>query len=367
MPINKVLVPLDGSELAERALHIVREIALATRARVVVVRVVEPPSLLALGDRLELEARVVREAEDYVNRIAQDLKALEIEAETATPYDSDVPGAILEQVRLKKPDLVVMSSHGRSGLGRWLYGSVAEAVLARSPVPVIVAKATAPPRPFVPTVKPPRILVPLDGSEYGEAALPAAVELAKVFGGTLVLARVVPLSQVAFVPETPIAMQAVLDEELKAARDYLEAVAGRVRSQQVKAAVEIEVGPVVPRLLEVARRVDADLIAISSHGRTGLAELVFGSVTLGLLRQAEVPLLVVRPELIAGQQLLRREPIEAAARQFEPLQVVELTAREAAIVESALKYFTDVYPAGDPIRAEIKRIYEKLGRKQPAV
>ncbi len=367
MPINKILVPLDGSELAERALHIVREIALVTRARVVAVRVVEPPSLLALGDRLELEARLVREAEDYLNRIAADLKAVDIEAETATPYDPDVPGAILEQVRLKNPDLLVMSTHGRSGLGRWLYGSVAEAVLARCPVPVIVAKATAPIRPFVPTVKPPRILVPLDGSEYGEAALPAAVELAKVFEGTLVLARVVPLSQVAFVPETPIAMQAVLDEELKAARDYLEEAAGRVRAQGVKAAIEIEVGPVVPRLLEVARRVDADLIGISSHGRTGLSELVFGSVTLGLLRQAEVPLLVVRPELIAEKQVLGREPIEAAARQFEPLQVIELTGREAAIVESALKYFADVYPAGDPIRAEIKRIYEKLARKQPAV
>lgn len=367
MPITKIMVPLDGSELAERALHIVRELALTTRARVLVVRVVEPPSLLTLGDRLEAEARVVREAEDYVSRIAEDLQAVDIQAETAIPYDSDVPGALLEQIRLKKPDLVVMSSHGRSGLGRWVYGSVAEALLARSPVPVIVVRAAGALRPFLPTVKPPRILVPLDGSEYGEAALPAAVELAKVFEGTLILARVVPVSQVAFVPETPIAMQMVLDEELKAAKEYLEQVAARVRGQDVKAATEIEVGPVVPELLEIARRVDADMIAISSHGRTGLSELVFGSVTLGLLRQAEVPILVVRPELIAAQQRVRQEPIEAGAKQFEALQVIELTAREAAVVESALKYFADVYPAGDPIRAEVKRIYEKLSRKEAAV
>jgi len=367
VPIKKILVPLDGSELAERALHIVRELALPTKATVLVVRVVEPPSLFTLGDRLEIEARIIREAEDYINRVAEELRALGISAETAVPYDSDVPGAILEQIRLKEPDLVVMSTHGRSGLGRWIYGSVAEAVLARSPVPVIVVKATAPPRPFMPTVKPPRILVPLDGSQYGEAALPAAAELARIFEGTLVLVRVVPLGQVAFVPETPVPAQAVLDEELKAARDYLEKTAASLRAQGLKAAVEVEVGPVVPRLLEVARRVDADLIAISSHGRTGLSELIFGSVALGLLRQAEVPLLVVRPELIAQKQVLAREPIEAAAKQFEPLQVIELTAREAALVESALKYFADVYPAGDPIRAEIKRIYEKLARKQPAV
>ncbi len=367
MPIQTVLVPLDGSELAERALHVVREVALATRARVLVVRVVEPPSLLTLGDRLEVEARLVREAEDYVNRVAEELRSVGISADTAVPYDSDVPGAILEQIGLKKPDLVVMSTHGRSGLGRWIYGSVAEGVLARSPVPVLVIKAAAPPRPFMPTVKPPRILVPLDGSQYGEAALSAATELARIFEGTLVLVRVVPVSQVALVPESPIAMQTVLDEELKAARDYLEGVATQLRQQGIKAAIEIEVGPVIPRLLEVGRRVDADLIAISSHGRTGLAELIFGSVTLGLLRQAEVPLLVVRPELTVQTPPLRREPIETSAKQFEPLQVIELTGREAAIVESALKYFADVYPAGDPIRAEIKRIYEKLARKEPAV
>ncbi len=364
MPIGRIMVPLDGSELAERALHIVREVALTTRARVLLVRVVEPPGLFTLGDRLEAEARVVREAEYYVNRIAGDLRAVGIEAETATPYGSDVPGALLEQIRLKRPDLVVMSTHGRSGLGRWVYGSVAEALLARSPAPVIVVKATGSLRPFLPTARPPRILVPLDGSEYGEAALPTAIKLARIFDATLILARVVPISQVAFVPETPIAMQTVLDDQLRAAKDYLEEVADRLRAEGVKRAIEIGVGPVVPELLETARRVDADLIAISSHGRTGLSELIFGSVTLGLLRQAEVPLLVVRPELIAGRQRAHQEPIEAA-KQFEALQVIELTAREAAIVESALKYFAEAYPAGDPTRGEIQRIWEKFSRSEP--
>jgi nucleotide-binding universal stress UspA family protein len=354
--INRILVPLDGSELAEQALGIAREIAAAARAGVILVRVIPPLPLLWPGPGPEIEAQLKAEAEAYLEKVAGQLRDGVAEVEPVVVNAADVPGAIRDQARLKGADLIVMSTHGHSGLGRWVYGSVTEGVLARSPVPVIAVRASQRPRPFSPATRPPRILVPLDGSEFGEAAVPVATELARALNGTLVLTEVVWLGA----PEPPGSVRPTVEQQLDDARVYLERLAARLRSQGVKATTELEVGfSVVDHLLEVARRVDADLIALSTHGRTGLVGILFGSVTLGLLRRSDLPLLVVRPELMA-----RREPekVEAAAAPAgsEPARQLELTGREAAILASALKSFADIYPAGDPLRDEVRVLLAKL-------
>ncbi len=363
MAIERILVPLDGSDLAEQALGIAREVGAAAGAGVVLVRVVPPIPVLAPGQRPEIEAQLQAEAGAYLEKIAGQLRGLGLDVEPVVVREADVSGALLEQARLKGADLIVMSTHGHSGLGRWIYGSVTEGVLARSPVPVIAVRASQRPRPFSPATKPPRILVPLDGSEFGEAAVPVAAELARLLNGSLILTEVVWLE----VPEVAGAVRVTVEQQINDAMVYLERLAATLRSQGVKATSELEVGfTIVDRLLEVARRVDADLIAMSTHGRTGLVELLFGSVTLGLLRRSELPILVVRPELVARRQREKAEATLVAPTEPGPTRAVELTAREAAILESALKSFADIYPAGDPLRDEIRVILSKLRTESAA-
>lgn len=143
---TKILVPLDGSELAEHILQYVRAVATGGNCEVILLRVVEPLegaySEIGADWRREEEERIRVEAEDYVSGVAGNLKKESIAAEGVV-VPGRAAGGILDYAKNNQADLIIMSTHGRSGVPRWFSGSVAERVLRRSIVPVLVAAPPA--------------------------------------------------------------------------------------------------------------------------------------------------------------------------------------------------------------------------------
>ncbi|MFZ0451723.1 MAG: universal stress protein [Desulfatiglandaceae bacterium] len=140
------------------------------------------------------------------------------------------------------------------------------------------------------------ILVPLDGSKRAEAILPHAEELALCFHARLVFLQVVEPPPIMMDPENPYleGFQQEIEEMTKQAELYLETVNGEFREKGIQSKIHVSHGPVVGGILNTAESEDADLIAITSHGRTGLSRVFYGSMALGVLHRADRPLLIVR-------------------------------------------------------------------------
>lgn len=142
------------------------------------------------------------------------------------------------------------------------------------------------------------ILVPLDGSPRAEKILPHVEELARKFDANLILLQVIEPAEVGKSARDPgsIYVIGLLEERIRQARDYLENMQEQLHMKRVSALARVEHGPIVGKILEVAAAEEADLIAIASHGRTGLARAFYGSVAAGLLHQTDRPLLLIRAQ-----------------------------------------------------------------------
>jgi nucleotide-binding universal stress UspA family protein len=141
MTIKKILIPLDGSALAESAIGTAVEMGRSHGAGVLLMRAVEARALPG-GDLIEAQVEVVREAEQYIESVAKRLREGGFEhVETGVWYGPPA-ASIVDAARLRGIDLIVMTTHGRSGLGRLILGSVAEAVLRGTTVPILVLRAT---------------------------------------------------------------------------------------------------------------------------------------------------------------------------------------------------------------------------------
>ena len=206
----------------------VRALARASGVRIVLVRAVLAHTFPGT-DPTDAQAAAVQQAEDELAAVAERLWADGLAAERHVYY-GEASEAILETAHYQRGDLIAMSTHGRTGLGRWVYGSVADRVLQRATVPLLLVPATA--ERAWPTDRPPRFLVPLDGSEFAEAALQPASELAATLGAELVLLRVVEPLVPLVADETVYGSAFKIEEEHAAAGEYLERVAAPLRAQQ---------------------------------------------------------------------------------------------------------------------------------------
>jgi nucleotide-binding universal stress UspA family protein len=286
---HTVLVPLDGSPLAERALPYALVLARASQARLLLVRVVSAPAGHR-GGYDAITASRARDAELYLRDVAAQFKR-PLVVETAV-FVGDVVDSIVEEIALRQVDVVAMSTHGRSGLGRWVYGSVADQIMRRASVPVLLIPARADVN--WPTDRSLRVLVPLDGSDYARDTLDLIAGLVDSLGAEVRLLEVtVPrpysyASAVAY-PAADVATDA------GAARTYLEGVAKEMSARGWSVAVETAFGSAAAMIALAAKEGRADLIAMSTHGSSGLTRLVMGSVATGVVQQSVVPVLILRP------------------------------------------------------------------------
>lgn len=144
-----------------------------------------------------------------------------------------------------------------------------------------------------------KILVPLDGSERAEAILPHVIEVAQCSGGSVILLTVIEPEIILVSPYDPLTIREsdeVITAQIREAEAYLAAKCSQLKKAGLDAHSRVERGPVVEAVIEVANAEAVDLIAMASHGRSGLARVIFGSVATGILNQAQQPLLLIRAQ-----------------------------------------------------------------------
>jgi nucleotide-binding universal stress UspA family protein len=270
LPMKRILVPCDGSSESESILPHLVPLARRWGNEVALLHVAAPDQASATPPMV-------------IGR-----RCSELRAEGVNAWMEVREGAPAEQIlawaREKGADLIAMSTHGRGGLRRVVAGSVAEAVLRAAEVPVLAVRPGVAPR------QGSRILVALDGSALGEAVLRDAAALASNGAATLDLVRVaLPVVQAGGLGEIPMLIPS------EDPRPYLEKAAARLAAVGVEArAVPLE-GRAATELLRYAGQSGAGLICMTTHGRTGLARLLMGSIAEEILRRADCPVWIRRP------------------------------------------------------------------------
>jgi nucleotide-binding universal stress UspA family protein len=294
--LQKILVPLDGSPLAEAALPFATVLGARAGADVTLVHAAVYRTLL--GDVGAEQVRVIRSGEDYLARTAMALRATGVSVSTRVPLGGSPARWIVGETELLDADLIVMATHDREGLERWMHRSIAEDVVHGSAVPVMLVRGSADSRlaqRF--EAREPTLLVPLDGSELADAGLPVACELAEAVHARVVLVAVVPMSgqpvvgQGGAAASRTAAKHAALEAEALA---FLEARAGCLRDVAVVETV-VRHGAAADEISQVAEQFAAAAVVMASHGRTGPVRSMFGSVAGGVLHRTTVPVVVLRP------------------------------------------------------------------------
>lgn len=285
MEKKKYLVPLDGSELAEHAIPWAELLASRHETQVELLRCYEPLASVYMLPEFAAPAPVYydqsafhKQIDEYLNKI---VKKMPVGLAVKKRAEGDPGMTILDRAESGDIEAIIMASHGRGGLGRWLLGSVATKVVRGARIPVLIVNATTE-VPQHPEVQ--RILVPLDGSDVSEAALPQAVKLAQAFNAEILLYQ--------GVPHTPIGhpqLDAAVALEVENAREYLEKIKGRYPDQRMSIDVKIA-GPTLG-IVEEAEK--CDLIVMSSHGRSGVKRWLLGSIAESVLQAAHKPLMII--------------------------------------------------------------------------
>jgi nucleotide-binding universal stress UspA family protein len=295
---TRILIPLDGSKTAEKVFPYARFLAGALKL---------PIELLAVVDIAEMATHIsaerashldtliedsARSSEQYLKRVAGMFPG----ANTKCTVDKGKPEqAIIETAAVDKGALVTMATHGRSGINRWLLGSVAEKVLRGATNPLLLVRATEEAKAEA-TLK--SIVVPLDGSELAESVLPTVAELAKTLKLAVVLFRAYNIPTSAYAGGE--GYYAVNYEELlKAMReetvDYLEKRTEAVKKLGIaNVSYVAQEGFAADQIISLTRKSPDNLIAMCTHGRSGVKRWMLGSVTETVVRHSGGPILVLR-------------------------------------------------------------------------
>lgn len=284
-----ILVPLDGSHIGEKALVYARDLAREKKGELMLLRCSTAPASGWMGAELFLPPpardRESPQIKDYLHELTRELTAEGI-AVRSSACTGDAAEAIVREA--ERADLVVMTSRGRSGLGHWLLGSVAEQVVRGAPCPVLVVggQSLEDGPEGLPGFR--RILVPLDGSLNSERALGHAAEMARLTGAGLYLLRaLVTPDQDHSLPTTAAAHHA----EKQMVDEYLRERAASLTGLEVHC--RTIAGPAARAITLEVEREKIDLIVMSTHGRTGWNRWVCGSVAESVLRAATCPVLLV--------------------------------------------------------------------------
>lgn len=268
---ERIVVPLDGSDRAETVLTKFKPLMSGGGSEVVVVQAVELVyPFEAVGSDIAWQA-LWDSSEKYVQDRAGRLRAEGVRARGVVRAGSPA-NVILDVATEERATVIVMTTHGRAGLARWALGSVAEKVVRASDVPVLLERSFPPPGPELRFKK---ILVPIDAGPHSLQVVPHVAELARLFHADVSLLHVREKD----VPASP--------PEMATAAKRLEDLGVRVESVTRE-------GDPASQILEECRRQPADLIAMSTHGRSGPTRWVLGSVAEKVLRAATVPMLLVR-------------------------------------------------------------------------
>jgi len=292
MKTLRVLVPLDGSPLSESVLPLALGLA---PAELLLLEAVD--SSLVGGESEDVRSRAI--GGGYLAAVAERIRASGRTGVEALVREGRPAATILEVAAERAVGLVALATHGRSGFDRLVLGSIAEKVIRASPVPVLAVRTSEPPAPSVPA-RPlfGSVLVPHDGSDLASRAIEALAILGGAGRARLTLLGVVEAYDGAPPSRNPRDRENVAERFLRLRaddlRETLERVARRARDLGFEVSADVEIGRPAATILDWAKALSASLIAMSTHGRSGISRWTLGSVTEQVLRATTVPLLICR-------------------------------------------------------------------------
>jgi nucleotide-binding universal stress UspA family protein len=295
---TQMLIPLDGSKTAEKVLPYARFVAGALKLPVellAVVDIVEMATHITAARASHLDTVIedsVRNSEQYLRGVAGTFPG-----GTKCTVEKGKAEQVIIETAADKGMIITMATHGRSGINRWLLGSIAEKVLRGTTNPLLLVRATEEAKAeTVASLK--SIVVPLDGSELAEGVLPLVAELAKTLKLAVVLFRAYNIPSSAYAGDE--GYYAInYDEMLTAMRDeavdYLEKKTEAVKKMGIANVSSVaKEGFAADEIISLSRQSPDNLIAMSTHGRSGVKRWVLGSVTETIVRHSADPVLVIR-------------------------------------------------------------------------
>ncbi len=299
-----IIVPLDGSKLAEQAIPLALSIAQHIKTEVLLLQVISIPSfsIPISPDRVitidEQVAISQGHTETYLGKIAQQLKKEGIPLLSYAIVLGRAGESIAQVADEREASYIVMSTHGRSGISRWILGSVATRVLHLTERPLLLMRPQQI-HPFIPLELPEikRIVVPLEGLPLAEQVLPHVKELAQAYSS-------VDIRLFYAIPSFPAGLAQLQALELKKrwleishqeAESYLGNLVSDLHAYGNNVSFAIKIGPPAIKIIEYAAEIDADLIMMTTHARKKLSRFLLGSVTDKVVQTSQMPVLVIRP------------------------------------------------------------------------
>ena len=299
---RRILIPLDGSRVAEQVLPYARFLAGSLGLPIELLRVVDltfltaPPDAALVRSFDNIIDEDSRGSKEYLDRVARSFTGTTV---ACSVEKGNPPDVIIQKAASDVGTLIAMATHGRSGIDRWVMGSVAEKVLRATSNPLLLVRGKEEGKSDSDaTFK--SIIVPLDGSNLAETVLPAAIELTRRLNIEILLVRAyaLPTAVYAGADDTFIPNYDELKAEIREeASGYLQGKLKELKNTGVEkvSSVVLE-GPAAEQIIGFARTIPDALVAMCSHGRSGLKRWILGSVTERVVRHTEGPVLVIRAQ-----------------------------------------------------------------------
>jgi nucleotide-binding universal stress UspA family protein len=294
-----ILVPLDGSELAEIAIPYAEELAGKFGSKVILLNVRKPSED---PNNPELEAYL----KEMIAIVEQDIKKSpdlplgeKVKVESVTIGLSGLlthpAEEILNYTEKKNISLIIIATHGRTGIKRWALGSVAEKVVRASTKPILLVRANIDGHKKISLSN---ILVPLDGSKQSETLLPYIKNLASELKSKIILLHVITQPYQIYTGTEGVVEVCYTREELKMkrvdAKNYLERLGRLCIGKGIIFSTQVRVGEAAEEIIKLAEKHNIDLVAMSTHGRSGFSRWEHGSIADKVLHAGNTPLLLVR-------------------------------------------------------------------------
>lgn len=298
---ERILVPLDGSPRSEGILPYTRALANAHKIPLELLHVIEPQIIATFSDPAHaryadvVEADMRRNGLAYLKTVAASLPnsvAVRCSVHVGNPAD-----AIVDSAAGQAGTLITMATHGRSGIQRWLIGSVADKVLHGTTSHLLLARTdTGRKNNEAAVLK--TVIAPLDGSGLAETALPTVVVLAKSMALEIVLVRAfIPPSGALYATDEYVPnLVEITEQARREVKSYLEGKVEQLQAEGLSRVSYVLVeGQAAAEIIDLARKTPDNLVAMSTHGRSGVGRWVLGSVTDRVVRYAGDPVLVIPP------------------------------------------------------------------------
>jgi len=314
---DHILVPVDGSSLAECVLPHAVALARAFDVQVTLLRVLERPHTAGRTQSVDpLDWHIHKaEAKAYLGEVATRLQETDVQVESAL-LEGQPAERIIEFAHAQDVGLILLSSHGRSGLSGWNISSVVQKIILRAYMPTMVVRAYQQVTSDLTGLRYRRLLAPLDGSQRAECILPMATTLARFYKAELLLAHVVsrpeiPRRVLPLEDDVKLADRLTERNRIEAER-YLAQLQSRL-SSDVRVQLLVDVCPAAV-LHELVAEEEVDLVLLSAHGYSGDTRWPYGSVALNFIAYGTTPLLIVQD---LSQDEIEGTRAELAMREYK--------------------------------------------------